>query len=71
MTQTYSSGQVARRVGIDRQTLFRWLWSGKVKGPRLVEVGDRNVLVWTDRDIERVARFKELNYRKGRGRKPK
>jgi hypothetical protein len=31
----------------------------------------QEIRIWTDRDVERVRKYKEENYRKGRGRKPK
>jgi hypothetical protein len=29
------------------------------------------VRLWTDADVEKVRKYKQENYRKGRGRKPK
>jgi len=58
-------------VGVHKVTLKKWLISGKVSEPRRVGNGGIQARIWTDRDIERVRKFKEENYRKGRGRKPK
>jgi hypothetical protein len=58
-------------IGINRVTLQRWLIGGKVKEPKKVRTGGVEVRVWTDRDVERVRKYKQKNYRKGRGRKPK
>jgi len=58
-------------IGVDRVTLQRWLISGKLKEPKKVKAGSVEVRIWTDRDIERVRKYKQENYRKGRGRKPK
>jgi hypothetical protein len=69
--RTYSTAVAAKMIGINRVTLQRWLIAGMVKEPRKVATGGVEVRVWTDRDIERVRRFKQENYRKGRGRKPK
>ena len=66
-----STAEVALRVGINPATLERWLSSGKLKSPRKVRVGQRNFRIWLERDIERVKKFKQENYRKGRGRKKK
>lgn len=66
-----STAEVAAHVGVHRVTLERWLSSGKVKGPETTRIGGHNYRMWTDRDIERVKRFKEKFYRKGRGRKKK
>ena len=69
--RTYSTGQVTRMVGIGRMTLLRWLNNGKIAEPRRIRHGGIDARVWSDRDVERVRKYKQQNYRKGRGRKPK
>ena len=71
MSESYSTIQVARTVGIGRMTLLRWLRDGKIPEPRRISNGGLNARVWTDRDVEQVRKYKQENYRKGRGRKPK
>jgi len=66
-----STQDVARKVGINRVTLERWLSSGKVKAPKTVRFGKNEFRNWTAGDVERVQKYKQENYRKGRGRKPK
>lgn len=66
----YSTAQVARLIGVDKQTLLRWMYAGKLSEPRRSEVAGLVVRVWTERDLARARKFKEQNYRKGRGRKP-
>jgi excisionase family DNA binding protein len=63
----YSTTEVAERVGVNRVTLQRWMADGKVRAPKL----QYGVRLWTERDIGRVRRYKQENYHKGRGRKPK
>ena len=65
----YSTLEVAERVGVDKQTLLRWLWAGKIHEPKCYVSGGIKLRYWTDHDLERVRKYKELNYRKGRGRK--
>jgi excisionase family DNA binding protein len=67
----YSTAQVAERLGIHKATLIRWLLDGKVREPRRVNQVGQEIRIWTDRDVQRVQRYKQENYRKGRGRKPK
>jgi len=43
---------------------------GSVSPPRKRKVADVTVRIWTAEDIERLRKYKEGNYRKGRGRKP-
>jgi len=66
-----STQDVARKLGINRVTLERWLSSGKVKAPKTVRFGKSEFRNWTAEDVARVRKFKQGNYRKGRGRKPK
>lgn len=66
-----STREVARTIGINRVTLERWLTARKVKAPKPLRVGGKLFRLWTSRDIERVRRYKEKFYCKGRGRKPK
>jgi hypothetical protein len=58
-------------VGIHKNTLKRWLRGSKVVEPRSVGNGGIKLRLWTDRDVERVRKYKQQNYRKGRGRKAK
>ena len=58
-------------VSVHRVTLQTWLSTGKIKEPRRMKIGGFVVRIWTDRDVERVRKYKEKFYRKGRGRKPK
>ena len=69
MKDFYSTIQVARMVGIDKQTLLRWLWSGKVPEPRHFADGGQKIRLWRDGDVKAVRRYKDDHYRKGRGRK--
>jgi predicted site-specific integrase-resolvase len=69
--RSYSTAQVAQLLKIGRQTLHRWIASGAVSAPERSKVGGVTVRMWTDRDVERVRKYKTVNYRKGRGRKPK
>jgi predicted site-specific integrase-resolvase len=66
-----STVQVAKAVGVTRVTLERWLSSGKVRRPKTISIGSGTFRKWTTADVKRVRKFKEENYRKGRGRKPK
>ncbi len=67
----FSTREVAQLVGVHLVTLEQWLAKRKVKLPRTVKVGAKTYRLWTERDVERVRRYKEKYYRKGRGRKKK
>jgi len=64
-----STKEVAAQVGIHRVTLEEWLRKGKVKSPKKVQIGGQTYRLWTDLDVERLKKYKERFYRKGRGRK--
>jgi predicted site-specific integrase-resolvase len=66
-----STEQVAKAVTVNRVTLERWLSSGKFKGPKVVNIGRGTFRQWTQADVDRIQKYKQENYRKGRGRKPK
>ncbi|MBZ5513904.1 MAG: hypothetical protein LAN62_03485 [Acidobacteriia bacterium] len=50
-------------------TLQRWVSQGKLPAPPKRRIGGVSVRLWSSRDVERVQRYKEKSYRKGRGRK--
>jgi len=66
-----STKEVCTAVGISRATLERWLASGRFPRPQPMKIGAKAFRYWTQRDVDRVRKFKEKFYRKGRGRKPK
>ena len=66
---TCSSAEVAAAAGISKRTLLRWLQDGKVREPRRVTFAGQESRVWSERDLQRVKKYKADNYRKGRGRK--
>jgi DNA-binding transcriptional MerR regulator len=61
--------EVARLVGIGKTTLLTWLREGRIREPKRKSQGGVEVRLWSARDIERVRKYKEANFRKGRGRK--
>ena len=66
--KTYSTGEVAAKVGVSRQTLFTWIEKGQVAAPKPIAVGKNSIRLWTKADIERVRKFKGTLKR---GPKPK
>lgn len=68
---TLSTAEVAKKTGIDKATLERWLADGKIARPKSLHIGQKVFRNWVDADVERVRKYKRQNYRKGRGRKPK
>jgi hypothetical protein len=64
-----STENVAREVGINRVTLERWLSNGKVAPPKKIQIGRSEFRNWTDADVERVRKYKQDNYGKGKGKR--
>jgi hypothetical protein len=60
-----------QEAGIDKATLERWLAGGKIARPKSLRIGEKEFRDWSNADVERVRKYKQENYRKGRGRKPK
>ena len=69
MVKGYSTVEVARIVGVHKNTLKRWLREALIPEPRRNRVAGVGYRIWAERDVERVRRYKAAHYRKGRGRK--
>ena len=69
--KTHSTAEVARIVEVHKATLLRWLYAGSIPEPKRHSNGGVDFRIWTERDVERVRRYKAQHYRKGRGRKKK
>lgn len=63
----YSTSEVAKLVGVSKNTLLRWLYAGKICEPRHRKDGGQDVRIWSERDLSRARQFKDANYWRGRG----
>jgi excisionase family DNA binding protein len=68
---TYSTSEAAKKCGVHHITLQRWVSAGKIPAPKKTRVGGVIVRLWNDSDLDRVKEYKQKNFRRGRGRKPK
>jgi predicted DNA-binding transcriptional regulator AlpA len=68
---TFSTNQVAKRLGIATKTLSRYIAQKKVPAPKILEVGGSTVHVWTEAQIETLRKLlpKIANGRKSRYQK--
>jgi excisionase family DNA binding protein len=64
MKPSYSTSEVAKAVGVDKSTLLRWLYAGKLAEPKSEVFAGVSSRIWTDADLARARAFKEQNYRK-------
>ena len=67
--KTNSTKQAAKAVGISWVTLRRWLSASKIRPSKSLPFDGRTLWRWTDADVEKLRRYKDAHYRKGRGRK--
>jgi excisionase family DNA binding protein len=70
MRKYLSTQEVCAEAKIGLSTLQRWIAGGKLRVPRMVEIGKGRFRQWTDADVRRVLRYKKA-LKKGRppGRK--
>ena len=54
----YSTAEAAKLVGVAKRTLLRWIYSGRLRGPRKVKIGGAAWRVWTDAHIETARKVK-------------
>jgi hypothetical protein len=64
MNQTYSTLEVARAINIDKSTLLRWLYAGKIAEPVQKTVAGVMIRVWSEKDLERAKKHRDDRYRK-------
>jgi len=69
--KTYSTKEAAERADIHFITLQRWVSDDKVRPSQRIKQNGFTLWRWTDSDVEKVRKYKQENYRKGRGRKAK
>jgi len=67
--KTYTTVQLAERLGVGRDTIYRWMRAGKIKAAPVSRLGPFRVRLWTDRDVARIRKFMEEGYFDGRGRR--
>lgn len=71
VNKTYSTKEVARKVGVHWVTLHKWIAAAKIRPSQRIEMNGGKHWRWTKSDIAKVHRYKAEYYRKGRGRKKK
>ena len=64
MNPTYSTAEVATAISVNKSTLLRWLYTGKLKEPRKQIFGGVASRIWTEKDLENAKKYREERYRK-------
>jgi DNA-binding transcriptional MerR regulator len=67
--KTYTTGEAAEQVGITRATLQDWIKKGKFAAPKLTQLANITVRLWTSSDIARLKAKKKDIYQDKRPRK--
>ena len=62
----YSTGQVAKAIGVAKKTILRWLENGELPEPNTVGLGRVSYRVWSNEDLERAKQYRESHYRQKR-----
>lgn len=67
----FSTGEAAKKLGLQTRTLSRYIQAGKLPAPKMAKTGGMTLHLWTDRDIERARKLlpKIANGRKTRYQK--
>jgi predicted site-specific integrase-resolvase len=64
--KTFSTLEVAQAVGVDKSTLLRWLYTGKLAEPPRKMIENVSVRIWSQKDLDRAKKHREERYRKRR-----
>ena len=64
MKEVYSTAEVARMIDVDKSTLLRWLYAGKIPEPKHQTFGGVDSRVWSSSDLERAKAYREHGFRK-------
>lgn len=68
MTDKYSISEAARRLGVHRATLHRWIELGHVPQPAVESIAGVRLRYWTKSEFTKVEEYKQMKYW-GRGKK--
>jgi predicted transcriptional regulator len=57
MAALFTTRQAAKKLGITAAALSRYVSTGKVFAPKILEIGALKVHSWTEEDIERLRKL--------------
>jgi DNA-binding transcriptional MerR regulator len=60
--EKYSISEAARRLGVHRSTLHRWIEEGHVPQPLAENVAGARLRYWTKDGFAKVEEYKRMNY---------
>jgi DNA-binding transcriptional MerR regulator len=56
--KVYTTGEVARKLGVHKNTIFYWLHTGKAKEPKRDNLF--NGRIWTEKDLQELKGLKRV-----------
>lgn len=71
LVKTFTTVQAAQKLGVARDTVYRWMRANRVKGAQITKIGDLRVRLWTEDDLNRIRLWMKENPHPNRGRKRK
>jgi len=71
LSRTYSTKEVAKKVGVHWMTLHKWLAAGKIRPSAQLDMNGGKHWRWTPKDIAKIKRYKKEHFREGQGRRAK
>ena len=69
--KTYTTVQTAQKLGISRNTIYRWIRGRKIKAARFVSTNgvEFRIRLWTEKDLRDIRKFMRRSYVPRAGRK--
>jgi excisionase family DNA binding protein len=59
----YSMSEVARKLGIQRATLYAWLRRRKIPAPKARTISGVRFCFWTSKGLGQIKKYKDEHYR--------
>jgi excisionase family DNA binding protein len=69
IVKSYTTVKLADRLGVARDTLYRWMRAKKIKAAKVVRIGTVTVRLWTEKDVASISKWMKENPRSDRGQK--
>ena len=60
--KTYSISETARKTGVDRRTLHRWIGKKQIPIPKAEIVGGQLRKSWTAAEVDQIKEYKKAAY---------
>jgi excisionase family DNA binding protein len=65
----YTTTQAAKKLGIGRDTMYRWIQAKLIRPGRVTRFGNYQIRAWADEDLAKIREWMKKNPHENRGRK--